>query len=74
MEAFKHSLLVFSHIFMGLAEINDNICLNNLNATFKVAELFHKQPNDLDRLTVSPVYKLYRTPVKTTFRVWCLYS
>ncbi len=25
-------------------------------------------------LTVSPVYKLYETPVKTTFRVWCLYS
>ncbi len=25
-------------------------------------------------LTVSPVYKLYKTPVKTTFRVWCLYS
>jgi hypothetical protein len=24
--------------------------------------------------TVSPVYKLYKTPVKTTFRVWCLYS
>jgi hypothetical protein len=23
--------------------------------------------------TVSPVYKLYQTPVKTTFRVWCLY-
>jgi hypothetical protein len=25
-------------------------------------------------LTVTPVYKLYQTPVKTTFRVWCLYS
>ncbi len=25
-------------------------------------------------LTVSPVYKLYWTPVKTTFRAWCLYS
>ena len=25
-------------------------------------------------LTVSPVYKLYLTPVKTTFRVLCLYS
>ncbi len=25
-------------------------------------------------LTVSPVDKLYYTPVKTTFRVWCLYS
>ncbi len=24
--------------------------------------------------TVSPVYKLYWTLVKTTFRVWCLYS
>ena len=25
-------------------------------------------------LTVSPVYKLYKTPVQTTFRIWCLYS
>jgi hypothetical protein len=25
-------------------------------------------------LTVSPVYKLYQTTVKTTFRIWCLYS
>jgi hypothetical protein len=24
--------------------------------------------------TVSPVYKLYQTPVKTAFRVWCLYT
>jgi hypothetical protein len=26
------------------------------------------------RLTVSPVYKLYKTPAKTKFWVWCLYS
>jgi hypothetical protein len=26
------------------------------------------------RLSVSPDYKLYYTPVKTTFRAWCLYS
>ncbi len=25
-------------------------------------------------LTLTPVYKLYKTPIKTTFRVWCLYS
>jgi hypothetical protein len=25
-------------------------------------------------LTEPPVYKIYETPVKTTFRVWCLYS
>ncbi len=25
-------------------------------------------------LTVSPVYKIYETPVKTTFRVLCLYN
>jgi hypothetical protein len=25
-------------------------------------------------LTVSPVYKLYETTVKTTFRIWCLCS
>ena len=25
------------------------------------------------RLTVSPVNKLYKTPVKTTFRNWCLF-
>jgi hypothetical protein len=25
------------------------------------------------RLSVSPAYKLYYTPVKTTFRAWCLY-
>ncbi len=24
-------------------------------------------------MSVSPVNKLYLTPVKTTFRVWCLY-
>ena len=30
--------------------------------------------NMTDLLTLSPVYKLYETPVKTTFRVWCLYS
>jgi hypothetical protein len=23
-------------------------------------------------LTISPVYKLYKTPIETTFRVWCL--
>jgi hypothetical protein len=26
------------------------------------------------RLTVYLVYKLYLTPVKTTFRVWCLFT
>ncbi len=25
-------------------------------------------------MTVSPGYKLYKTQVKTTFRVWCLYG
>ncbi len=25
-------------------------------------------------LTVSPVYKLYKTPENTTFKVWCLHS
>jgi hypothetical protein len=37
--------------------------------------LVHKTGSEIPPwLTVSPVYKLYETPVKTTFRVWCLYS
>jgi hypothetical protein len=36
--------------------------------------LVHKRGSKIPTwLTVSPVYKLYYSPVKTTFRVWCLY-
>ncbi len=39
-----------------------------------VGRYFTRGVKNTNMLTVSPVYKPYLTPVKTTFGVWCLFN